>query len=132
MAVHLGLIILKGASKPIIEMILEYYACQLVKKNGKYMAHHIEQICTADDKDSLEFKDTYLARVKGYCTTEEAMKKIEDSNSKLAIEIKGIIKKIHEEGDYLVIDSYSREDDIQQDNNTTQQDNSSRYQCIIQ
>lgn len=106
MALHLGLIILKNTSKSLLELALEYYVGRIIKKNNKYLTHHIEQICTAES--IIECKDTYAARVAGYCTAEEALHKINESDARLAKNIKELIEELHKvecaDGDFIVVD----------------------------
>jgi hypothetical protein len=105
MPIHLGLIVVKPVMKYALEMALEYYVSNLSKKNDKYHVHHIDEICNADHPDTLEFKETYITKVKGYCTLEEAMEKINNSQSQLAMNIKQMIIKLHEADDYIIIDN---------------------------
>ena len=84
-------------------MVLEYYLGKLIKKDNQYMVHHIDSICNAKDSTAIDTKDSYVARLKGYCSPEDAMKKINSSNSQLANDIKDIIICLNND-DYLLVE----------------------------
>jgi hypothetical protein len=103
MAIHLGLIVLKGLSKTAFELALEYYVGKAIKSGDQYLVHHIDEICSKN-KSNPDFSDTYAARIKGYCSIQEALKKIDESNSPLALEMKDLIARLHEEDDYIIVE----------------------------
>jgi len=104
MVAHLGIIgLIKLGGKTLLEYAIEYYVSGIIKKDTNYMIHHINEIC---HKDTPEIKDSYLARSSGYCTLEKTLQKLESSNSQLANDIKELIAKLHEEGDFLVVEQH--------------------------
>jgi len=98
---HIGLIVVKSAAKPLVELALEYYVSSLVKKDNKYSAYQIDAIC---ENNKVVSGDTYAAKLKGYYTLEETIKKLESANSDLAKQIKDTAYKLHEEDDFLIIE----------------------------
>jgi hypothetical protein len=107
MALHAGLIVLKYAAKPAFEVALEYYGSKLIKYEKGYLKNQIDALCdygTVPD-------DSYAARVKGYYSIEEAVKKIAEGKSELAKQIHEFTVNIHEDDGFIVIEKSDSETD---------------------
>lgn len=131
MALHLGLLAIKGLSKTAFELALEYYAGKIVKKNSQYAIHHIDEICL---KESPEFHDTYAVRSKGYCSAEEALKKIESSDTEMAKNIMLLVVKLHEEDDFTILEvEHCNQSEIHSKQSNSDQPNSEQINinCVI-
>ncbi len=100
MSLHLGLIILKYAAKPAFEVALSYYCSGISRHEKGYLKYQIDNICESGTVPA----DSYAARVKGYYSIEEAIKKIADGKSELARQIHTFSIKIHEDDDVVVIE----------------------------
>ncbi len=115
MSLHLGLIILKYAAKPAFEVALSYYCSSITRYEKGYLKHQIDSLCEYGTVPA----DSYAARVKGYYSIEEAIKKIADGKSELSRQIHTFSIKIHEDDDVVII-----EHNEVLDEDTTNSDNS--------
>jgi uncharacterized phage infection (PIP) family protein YhgE len=104
MSVHFGLQILSGVSKTIFEVALEYYASSVIRSKTGYLSSHINEICS-NENPNLE--DTYANRVQGYKTLEESMAKVLESDTELCKKITALMKSLHKEDDFVVLDAPS-------------------------
>lgn len=96
---HVAYVMIHSLAKPIIEVALERYTTKLVKVNGKYLVHQIDSICNV----GTEVADSYAVRTRGYCTTEEAVSKLEASETDLARQIKTLAQELHKSDDEFEI-----------------------------
>lgn len=98
--VVVALSINKTTGKSNIEIVFEQYAKHLVKVNGLYLKHQIDSLC----QQGISVPDSYVARVVGYYTVEEAMRKLETGQSELANQIVALTYYLHDEDDYMLIE----------------------------
>lgn len=104
---HFAFYFLKSAGKTIFEVALEHYAITIIKnQSSHYLTAHIDEICKSDEPKLL---DTYAARSTGYISKEEAMKRITNSNTELANNIKQKMHELYQTEDFVIVKTY---DDI--------------------
>ncbi len=98
---HIGLILIKSASKTIAEITFDIYAKHLVKTAKGYFAHQVDVLCNTGEEVSHEL---YLSKAKGYYTLEQVLNKIDNATSDRAKQIKQCMYSLHEDDDYILID----------------------------
>jgi hypothetical protein len=99
---HVGLILIKSASKTIAEIAFELYAKHLIKTAKGYLAHQIDILCETGEDVS---HDLYISRTKGHYTLEQVLHKLENAKSDRAKKIKQFMYSLHEEDDFVLIDT---------------------------
>lgn len=97
---HIGLFFLKSVGKTIFETAVEYYARDIVISNKKVLASHIDSICSHNEP---RINNSYAARVGGYYTLDEAIKKIDTANTTMAKDIKELMFDLYNKDDCVII-----------------------------
>jgi len=111
MATHIGLLLFKGIGQTLFEKALEYYAKDVIRRGNTYLATHINEICT---KDEPTLQDSYASRVQGFCTIEDAYHKVQNSNTEIAVKIKEKIVKMHEDGEFMVLEEVEEVEEVEE------------------
>ena len=99
---HLGFVVLKYTAKPLAEIALERYARHLVKTSKGYLAYQINLLC----EQGKEVPDSYAARMHGYYTLEEVIKKLHEAQSDHAKKIVDYTISLHEDDGFVFIEEY--------------------------
>lgn len=98
---HIGLFLIKSASKTVIELALELYANHIIKFAKGYLVHQIDALCDTGDEIPHSL---YISHAKGYYNIEQVINKLETSKSPVVQKIKHFMFWLHEDDDFIVVE----------------------------